>query len=484
MRIYLLNPPFVPRYSRSSRWAARGRGGALYYPIWLSYATGLLGKKGYSVKLVDAPARGLTCEDIKEDIMAFKPDLLVAESNFQSLSNDVKVTKELAKLVGCTSVLVGPPVSQYPDRILSAGIDIVAPFEYDFTLLNLTETIEAHADLRSVQGISFSKDGTIVHNPKRPLSGSQDLEDEPFVTGVYKKYLHLDDYFLNHAYSPMVQIITGRGCPNLCTFCSWPDTLTGRKYRTRSINNVVDEFEYIASELPEVKEVVIEDDTFTVNKKRVNEFCAEMKKREVDLPWSCQSRATLDYETIKAMKNVGCRLLDVGYESGNDEILKNIKKGVNREQLTTFTQDAKRAKIKVLADFVVGFPGETKDTIDETIQFIKEVKPDLLQVAVATPIPGTEFYRWAKDNGYLLIDDLEESLDDEGFQKCIISYPWLTKEEIESCVDQLLKEYYLSPSYFSVAAKNVLSKDCLHELQLLFTSAKVFLRYIGRKNEN
>ena len=481
MRIYLLNPPFVSGYSRSSRWAASGRGGTLYYPIWLAYATGLLKKEGHRVRLVDAVAWKWDKDSVLSDARKFKPELVIVYSNFPSLKNDAKMAKMLKDSTGAFSVVVGPPTSQFPEKILNYGVDAVARYEYDFTLKELAEVLEKGGKLSDIKGISYVRNGKIVHNPNREFSSSKDLDELPFVTEVYKKHLNIKDYFLNHALYPMVQIFTGRGCPNLCTFCSWPQTFMGRKYRVRSVKNVADEFEFVANELPEVKEIFIEDDTFTINKKRVKKFCEEIKRRRIDISWGCQSRADLDYETMKAMREAGCRLLDVGYESGSDEILKNIKKGITVNQLREFTKNAKKAGLKILADFVIGFPGETKETAEQTIRFIKEIKPDLLQVAVATPIPGTEFYDYVKENGFLLVDDLEKSLDDQGFQKCIVSYPEFTKEDIENYVDRALKEYYLSPSYIPIALRNVLRRNGLHELKVMVKSAKVFMKYAGRE---
>ncbi len=186
---------------------------------------------------------------------------------------------------------------------------------------------------------------------------------------------------------------------------------------------------------------------------------------------------------MKAMREAGCRLLDVGYESGNDEILQNIKKGTTVAQLIHFTSDAKKAQLKVLADFVIGFPGETKDTAEKTIEVIKRIKPDLLQVAVATPMPGTAFYNWTKSEGYLLVDNLEHSLNEAGFQKCIISYPNFTSHDIETYVDRALKEYYLSPGYVSIAVKSICSKDGLHELKGMLKSARMFMDYLQSKPE-
>jgi len=481
MRIYLLNPPYIENFVRCGRWqGVTARGGTLYYPIWLAYAAGVLQKIGHEVRLVDAIAWKWDRNKVLENAKKFKPDLVVVDSNFSSLQNDIEVATLVKENTGAISVIVGPPASQFSEKILNNGIDIVAHFEYDFTLSDIAEAIDKNSDFTNIRGISHRKNGRVIHNPDRDFTSSEELDRIPFVSRVYKDHLNIKDYFLNHALYPMVQIFTGRGCPNRCTFCSWPKTLMGRKYRVRSVQNVADEFEFVANELPEVKEIFIEDDTFTINKKRVKQFCEEIKKRRIDISWGCQSRADLDYETMKAMKEVSCRLLDVGYESGSDEILKNIKKGITVNQLREFTRNAKKAGLKILADFVIGFPGETKETAEMTIRFIKEIKPDLLQVAVATPIPGTEFYDYVKENGFLLVEDLEESLDEEGFQKCIISYPEFTKEDIENYVDRALKEYYLNPSYIPIAMKNILRRNGLHELKGMVKSANIFLKYVRR----
>lgn len=360
---------------------------------------------------------------------------------------------------------------------MNKGVDIVARFEFEQTIEEISESLK-NRNFDEINGITYKKADKIIHNPDREPSTSEFLDKLPFVSEVYKKHLNVKDYYLSHSFYPMVQIFTGRGCPNYCTFCSWPETLMGRKYRVRSVKNVVDEFEYIKNELNEVNEIFIEDDSFTIDKKRLISFCEQLKSRKINITWSCQSRADLNYETMKIMKDTGCRLLDVGYESGNDEILKNIKKGTTVNQLREFTLNAKKAGLKILADFVIGFPGETKETAEQTISFIKELKPDLLQIAVATPMPGTEFYKYCKDGGYLLTDDLKESLDEYGFQKCIISYPGLSSEEITSYVDGALKSYYLNISYLPIVLKNITGENGLNELKSLSSSAKMYLTYM------
>ncbi len=481
----MLNPPFVPRFVRCGRWQGTvARGGELYYPIWLAYATGVLEQEYDDIRLVDAIACNWDEEYLLKDATNFNPDLAVIDSNFSSMSNDVNIAKLLKEAVpGATTVLVGPPASQFADRILqSGGVDIVARFEYDFTIRDIARSLGNGDGFENIKGISFRKNDKIIHNPDREFTTSQDLDQIPFVSKIYKKYLHIEDYFLSQSLYPEVQIFTSRGCHYQCTFCSWPETLMGRIYRMRSVNNVVDEFEYIMKELTQVKEVFIDDDTFTIDKKRIRAICREIKRRKLKITWSCNARADLDYETMREMKSAGCRLLDVGYESGSNEILKNIKKGISTERMYQFAEDARRAGLMVLGDFVFGFPGETKKTAEETMRFAKELRPNIAQFAVSVPLPGTEFYRWAEENDFLLTNELDKSVDGNGFQKCIVSYPEFTNKDVERYVDRALKKYYLSPSYIPIAFKNILRRNGWHELKGMVRSAKALFGYLGRGN--
>ena len=483
MRIYLLNPPFVPNFVRCGRWqGVAARSGGLDYPKWLAYATGVLEEQSHEVRLVDAVARKWDEETTIEDVEEFRPDLIVVETNFSSLHSDMQLTGLLKKTTGCKTVLVGPPTSQFAESILqNDGIDIVARFEYDFTLKEIADAIDKDKGFRNVKGISYKGNGKIVHNPDRRFTTSEDLDKIPFVSRVYKKHLNIKQYFLSQSLYPEVQIFTGRGCPFKCTFCSWPQTLMGGKYRVRSVQNVVDELQYIKEELPEVKEVFFEDDTFTIEQGRIRAICKEILDRKLKITWSCNARANLNYETLKDMKKAGCRLLIVGYESGSDEILRDIKKGITTKQMIEFTKDAKKAGLMIHGDFIIGLPGETKRTAEQTTRFIKELKPNILQVAVATPIPGTEFYRWVKENGFLLVNDMKESIDAQGYQKCIVSYPEFTKEDIEDYVDSALREYYLSFAYLPTAVKNILRRNGLREMQVMLRAAKAFRGYLGRQ---
>lgn len=483
MRIYLLNPPFLPNFVRCGRWqGVAARGGGLDYPKWLAYGTGVLEKKSYEVRLVDAPAQKWGSEEVLQDVTRFVPKLIVIDSNFSSLRNDIEVAGLLRKETGAKTVLVGPPASQFPERILDTdSIDIVARFEYDFTISDIAEAIDRGKGFEEIKGISYRENGKIVHSPDRDFTTSEDLDKIPFVSKVYKKHLDIKQYFLSQSLYPEVQIFAGRGCPHRCTFCSWPETLMGRQYRVRSAENIVDEFQYISEEMPEVREIFIEDDTFTINQNIIRAVCAEIERRKLKLIWSCNARASLEYETMREMKRAGCRLIIVGYESGSDKILQNIKKGITTEQMRRFTRDAKKAGLLIHGDFIIGLPGETRETAEETIRFIKELKPNILQVAIATPIPGTEFYRWASDNGFLLTDDMERSLDAQGYQKCIVSYPEFTNNDIEAYADKALKRYYLSLSFMPVALSNIFRQNGWHELSVMLHSMGQFFKYLRRE---
>ena len=479
MKVYMLNPPYMPHFGRGMRWQDTGRGGTLYYPIWLSYATALVEEK-HETKLVDAPAWNWDKNKVLEDIKKFKPDLIVMDSSFPSLNNDISVAEFLKKgYENVKIVLVGPPTSQFSDKILASdGIDITARFEYDFTLSELADTLENKSSIEDIEGISFKDDGAIIHNPEREFTVSEDLDNIPFVSKVYKKHLNIRDYFLGSSLHPEVQIFTGRGCPFQCTFCSWPQTLMGRKYRVRSIQNVLDELGWIEKNLPEVKEVFFEDDTFTIDQKRVLEFCKEYRKRGLKITWACNARVGLDFETMLEMRKSNCRLLIVGFESGNDEILQNIKKGIDVEGIKRFAKDSKRAGLLVHGDFIIGLPGETKETIENTKKIIKETKSDLLQVSVASPFPGTEFYDWCQKNGFLITDDPNEYLDENGHQKAIVSYPEITNEEINEAVNGILKSYYLSPNYLPLFFRQVMRKNGLNEMRRLLYSARMYAKYL------
>jgi radical SAM superfamily enzyme YgiQ (UPF0313 family) len=251
-----------------------------------------------------------------------------------------------------------------------------------------------------------------------------------------------------------------------------------RRYRTRSAENFVDELEWITQNLPEIREVFFEDDTFSVNKKRVVEICDLIKERKLDIVWSANARADIPYEVLKKMKSAGCRMLIVGYEAGSQRILNNIKKGITLRQAEKFAEDARKAGIRIFGCFMIGLPGDTRETIEETFRYAKRLHPDMIQIEQAVPFPGTEFYEWCREKGYLITEDYEKWLDEHGQLSAIVSYPGLSDEEIKMLRDRLTLRFYLSPGYILYTLRHNLEPS---EFRRLAKASYDYLSYLVKK---
>jgi len=460
------------------RWQETARGGTLYYPIWLAYATGLI-EEQHDAKLVDAPARRLSGDDVVKDAASYEPDLVVIDTSYTSWRNDIEVAARIKQSVSkAFTVVVGPPTSAYSLNYLrNPCIDAVIEGEYEFPLRQLADALQEGKELREIFGLSWKDNEEIRRNSPRDVTSSFDLENLPWVSRVYKKHLNVKDYFLSSALYPEVQIIAERGCPHMCTFCEWPQLFTKHTPRYRTVENVVDEMLWIRENLHKVKEIVFEDDTFTINKKWVHDFCDEIIKEDLEFTWSAQIRADVEYDLLRKMRKAGCRLVIVGFESGSDKVLRVMKKGITVENSRNFARAAKRAGILIHGDFIIGMPGETERTIEETWSLIHYIRPEVLQVSLAAPFPGTEFYEYARRGGYLLSEDPGDYLDSKGHQKSVLSYPGLSASQMESKVDQILKRYYLSVGYLPLILKQVLRSRGKDELLRLLASTFAFLKY-------
>ncbi|MFP4520628.1 MAG: B12-binding domain-containing radical SAM protein, partial [Fibrobacterota bacterium] len=328
MKIITLNPPFFKRFSRESRSPAVAKSGTLYYPMWLAYATGVLEKAGHEVSLIDAPAAGHDTAETVRLISSASPGLIIMNTSTPSIDNDLKVAEEIKKS-SPDSVLcmVGTHVSALPEETVmrSDAVDLAAFGEYDYTVRDLAARISEGTPWKDLKGICYRENEKAVKNP--PADPVTDLDELPFVSEVYKKHLDISDYFYGHSRHPIMVFVTGRGCPHRCTYCVMPQTMHGHAYRTRSEENVAEEFKYVCDNFPEVKEIMIEDDTFTINKKRAARIAELIIQKKADrIPWSANSRADVDLETMKTLHKANCRLFCVGFESGSQEILDNIKK--------------------------------------------------------------------------------------------------------------------------------------------------------------
>ncbi len=448
MKILLLNPPFLPRFSRSSRSPAVTKGGTIYYPLWLSYATGVLEKAGHRCKLVDAPAEGISLEGVLEIAREFKPEMAVLDTSTASIHNDVRVLEKIKRQCECFGVLVGTHVSALPLETMkmSESIDAIAVREYDYTLRELAEELlGGKPGLENVLGIVFRKGKKIVKNKERkPI---ENLDELPFVSRVYKRHLNYKNYFYSANLWPEVTIVTGRGCPYNCLFCNWVQNLNPGAYRKRSIGNVIGELRFIEKNFPSVKEVFLEDDTFTEDFDRVREFCRAKIAAGIKIKWSCNARADVPSDVLQLMKEAGCRLLCVGFESGSQQILNDARKGTKIVTIEKFMQDAKKAGILVHGCFMIGNIGETTETARTTIEFAKRLNPDSAQFFPIMVYPGTGSYRYFQKKGWLVTEDYRKWLDSEGGHNCIVSTPSMSNMELVKWCDRGRQEFYLRPGY-------------------------------------
>jgi radical SAM superfamily enzyme YgiQ (UPF0313 family) len=298
----------------------------------------------------------------------------------------------------------------------------------------------------------------------------QDLDALPHVTEIYKRDLDISRYNVPFLLYPYVSLYTTRGCPAQCTFCLWPQTLSGHPWRKRSTDDVAREMAKAKELWPEAREFFFDDDTFNIQKARTIELCTKLKP--LNITWSCTSRVTTDFETLKAMKEAGCRLLIVGYESGDPQILKNIKKGATVERALQFTKDCHKLGLVVHGDFILGLPGETHETIRTTVAFAKELDVETIQVSVAHAYPGTELYDYAVKNGFMVGDN--KMVDEGGHQLAHIQYPGLPADDILEAVHRFYDEYYFRPK----AVFRILRKAAFNSVdrKRLYKEAKNFLK--------
>ncbi|HEX2597838.1 MAG TPA: hopanoid biosynthesis associated radical SAM protein HpnJ [Terriglobales bacterium] len=470
LKTLFLNPPSFENFDggAGSRWPATREIESYWYPVWLAYPTGML----EGARLLDAPPHHVSGEETIN--IAKDYEFLVLFTSTPGFPGDIRLAQAIKNANPRIKIaFVGPHVSVLPEKSLNecAAIDFVCRKEFDYAVTDYAKG----KPLEEIAGVSYRKDGKVIHNPDAPQI--QDLDSLPHVTEVYKRDLDVTRYNVPFLLHPYVSLYTTRGCPAQCTFCLWPQTLSGHPWRKRSSDDVAAEMAKAKQLWPDVKEFFFDDDTFNIQKARTIELCAKLKP--LGLTWSCTSRVTTDFETLKAMKEAGCRLLIVGYESGDPQILKNIKKGATVERARQFTKDCHKLGLVIHGDFILGLPGETRETINNTIAFAKELDVETIQVSVAHAYPGTELYDYAVKNGFMV--STSKMVDEGGHQLAHIQYPGLPADVILSEVHRFYDEYYFRPkAAFRILRKAAFNGD---ERRRLYKEAKTFLKLRSARNK-
>jgi hopanoid biosynthesis associated radical SAM protein HpnJ len=417
---------------------------------------------------VDAPPDGLTLDDVRP--LARQYDLCVMHTSTPSFASDVKVTEALkAENPALTIGMVGAAVAVAPEPSLRASraLDFVAGNEFDFTI----EEVARGVPLPRVAGLSYRVNGHVAHTPPRPIL--EDMDRLPFVTPVYRRDLTVEHYAIGYLRHPYVSLYTGRGCRSKCTFCLWPQTVGGQRYRTRSVDHVAEEMALAQRLFPEVREFFFDDDTFTDDLPRAEAIAKRLGR--LGITWSVNAKANVPAATLRVLRDNGLRLLLVGYESGVQQILNNVRKGVRLDAARTFTREAKRLGIAIHGTFILGLPGETRETIQETIRFAREIDPDTIQVSLAAPYPGTALHAEAQRNGWL---ESEALVDARGEQQSAIGYPHLPRTEIFRSMDLFYRRFYFRPrKMISLAGEMVRDRRVLRRR---LAEGREFLTFLRR----
>src|SRR5438067_33088 len=472
MRTLFLQAPSFDGFDggAGARYQMRREIQSYWYPTWLAQPAALVAGS----KLIDAPPHRLKFADVAPE--ATSRDLVVMHTSTPSFSVDVRTAEALKALKPSLKIgMIGAKVAVEPEASLKASpaIDFVARNEFDFTIKDVAEG----RDFARVAGLSWrNADGIIVHNADRAVL--ENMDQLPFVTPVYKRDLVIENYFSGYLRHPYLSFYTGRGCKSRCTFCLWPQTIGGHRYRTRSVGHVIEELAWARKHFPQVREFFFDDDTLTDNAPRVEALAREIGK--LGITWSCNAKGNVPRETLKVMKDSGLRLLVVGYESGNQKILHNIKKGMLVDVARRFTKDCHELGIIVHGTFILGLPGETKETIEETIRFAREINPHTVQVSLAAPYPGTFLHKQALENGWLH-DENPELLSDLGTQIAPLNYPHLAHSEIFDSVEVFYRRFYLRSGKIAEIVGDMVRSPVVMKKRL--REAVEFFRFLRERRE-
>jgi len=424
-----------------SRWPhLKGRTEKYYlpFPFFLAHTAALLKKNDFDVELIDAIAEGKSYRAFVNDIRRFKPHILICETSTVTLEHDIKLLEKIKKeILDIFLVICGPDINIRQPSFLERYKFINAVFigEYEFTALDLASHLKKGKKLEDVQGLIYRDSNNVKVNLSRPLVN---LDSLPWP---------LRDGLLMNRYNdtpgdmpiPSAQMLASRGCPYKCKFCLWPQVMyQNNNYRTRNIIDVVDEMEYLIKEM-HFKSIYFDDDTFNIGKERMLKLCDEIKKRKLNIPWAIMARADLmDKEILEKMRETGLFAVKYGVESAAQELLDNIDKNMNLRKTEEIIKLTKRLGIKTHLTFTFGLPGETNETIRKTIDFALRLDPATIQFSIATPFPGTTFYKEMRERGHIVSENWTEY---DGNYKSVIGSKDATKKDLEAAIRCAYKEW-------------------------------------------
>lgn len=409
-------------------------------PLGICYIASYLEEKGYKVDIIDGSVRNLTLKQLVHQILSFHPIALGITSNVATARNAFELARAVKeKDSEIVTIFGGPFVSGLRDEALEKDFDYAIYGEGEVTTYELMKCIGGDLKPEEVDGLIYRKNGNVTVN--KPRKYLLDLDELPLPA---RHLIPIQEYKfspINFLRLPVTSMITSRGCPYRCIFCD--SSTFGRKVRYHGVEYVIKEIEFLVSKY-KIKEVRFDDATFTLNKERVIRICDEIINRNIDITWTCFSRTdNVDKELLQKMKDAGCWRIDYGIETGNQEVMDFLKKGLALDEVKNSIKSAKKIGIRVRGHFIIGYPIDTVETIDETINFARDMPLDRVIFTLIQPIPNTELYKICQEKGEIIHDYRSPCPTFD------VSYvpPNLTKEDLEKKIKEAYIKFYLRPAY-------------------------------------
>jgi len=463
MDILLVNPPW---YKKSGNiWKSVS---ACLPPFGLALLASVAREKGYSVSILDCNALQLGLNKIEEYLPKISPRFVGISVTTVLIDNALELVKIIKRKYPDTKIIIGGVHSTIkPEEVLSfKEVDYAIIGEGEYSLLELL----SNKSPEIIKGIGFKKNNKAIINPSREIVPDIDILPFPAydllpvdkyypASGVYKR-------------KPSFGMVTSRGCPGRCTFCK--GNFLGEKIRYKSAQKIIDEIILLQKNYG-IKDIIFYDDTFTSNRKRVKDFCQLILENNLDLTWCCFSRVdTVDFETLQEMKKAGCHQVMYGIESGDQNILNNLKKRITLQKVEETVAATKKANLEIRLAFMIGNPGDTEETIKKTIKYAIFLDPDVVTFNITTPYPGTEMFEWAEKNNYLI----HKNWSEYDLSKPVMNLPTISSEKIIEYYKKAYRQFYLRPSYI---LKRLIKIRSLEDLKRNFIPFIHFLNFTLRR---
>ncbi len=445
LKIFLGNGPWLCKgyygVRAGSRWPHLEEEGNRYlpFPFYMAYACAILEREGYACRMIDGVAERISEDEYIKRAIEFQPDVTILEVSTASLPIDVRQAQRIKEHCPHTKIVFsGIHLDMYRPGFLDEFpvVDFVMKGEYDLIALNLIKAIEGNIQFSQVPGLVYREGeqstetdrGEVIYN----------LEEIPWPSRAQLPMMNYYD-LPGGIPEPSLQLWASRGCPFKCIFCAWPQIMYGNNaYRTREAGDICDEIEAMVKDYG-FRSYYFDDDTFNIGKKRIMSLCDEIRRREINLPWAAMSRAdTSDRETFKALKDAGLQGIKFGVESGSQELVNNAQKSLKLDKVEQSVRYCHEIGIHVHLTFSFGLPGETWDTVHQTINFAKKLNPDTVQFSLMTPFPGSSFYRMLEEEGKLLTHDWSQY---DGGTTSVIKTDDLSGEDLEKALRMAYNEW-------------------------------------------